>query len=240
MDDVRRSGRLAAYEKLRTERPELFINPPGAAYEILLDLAAQLEVADLGAEAARAGGLPAEFGDIGVLYQDRYVILVRDAVRFPNGERRSYVRICGGTNGIGAAVLPVLEDGSVVLIRHFRHADRRPFWEIPRGFGEPGEDGAATARREVEEELGCTAREIVYLGAFNGDTGLRAGQDELYLARLGHGDFTQELSAEAINEGISEVRAITPDTLRAMLLDGQISDGFLLSAYALASARRLI
>lgn len=170
----RRAHRLAAYEKLLADRPHLFSNPDDAPFRILLDAKSQNDVADASAEMARAQGLPEEFGDIGVIYQDRYVTVVRDAVLFPSGVPGAYVRVCPSSDGVGAAILPVLSDGRIVLVRHFRHADRQWHWEVPRGFGEPGEQGDVTARREAEEELGCPARELIHLGAMEADTGMAA------------------------------------------------------------------
>lgn len=215
---------LGSYAALVAERPELFVNPPGAAYEILLDRREQ-----------EAAG-----GDIGVLYSDPYVILVRDAVRFRNGAVGGYIRVCGAAPGVGAAVLPVLPDGRVVLLRHFRHADRRWYWELPRGFADGDADGAATALRELAEELGHPVVELVRLGAVNTDTGTRVGADEIYLARLGRVTPGDPEPSDARLEGIDEVRTVTAVELAALIAGGEITDGFTLAAYALATARGLL
>ncbi|WP_241846223.1 NUDIX hydrolase [Streptomyces sp. MJM1172] len=233
----RRALRLAAYQKLVEDRPQLFINPDDAPFRILLDPAVQNQVADAAAASACSQGLPEEFGDIGVVYQDRYVTVVRDAVLFPPGVPGAHVRICPTSDGVGAAVLPVLEDQRIVLIRHFRHSDRQWHWEIPRGFGEPGEKGDSTARREVEEELGCSVRELVHLGAMEADSGMAATRTELYLARLDEARFRLTPSGEATSEGISTVRAVDRVTLEEMLLQGHITDSFTLSALAFARVR---
>ncbi|MFJ3792774.1 NUDIX hydrolase [Kitasatospora sp. NPDC090091] len=234
----RRARRLAAYQRLVNDRGHLFKNPEDAPFRILLpdDPAAQNEVADAAAALARVQGLPEEFGDIGIVYQDDYITVVRDAVRFPSGESGAYVRICPTADGGGAAVLPVLEDGRVVLVHHFRHADRQWHWEIPRGFSEPGETGDATARREAEEELRCPVGELLELGAMNADTGIAATRTKLYLARLDENEFRTEPSEGARQEGIGAVRAVSPGELREMLKRGEITDSFTLSAIALATA----
>ncbi len=53
-----------------------------------------------------------------------------------------------------AAILPVFEDGSIVLIHQYRPAIRDFIWEIPSGTMGPGEDPLACARRELREECG--------------------------------------------------------------------------------------
>lgn len=98
------------YEALRAARPELFRNLPDGI-EILTDPAA----------VAAAGG---------VLYRDRYLTLLRDPVRFPDGREGTYIRSIGTTAEPGCVVLPLL-DGEVVLIEHFRHATRSWHWELP-------------------------------------------------------------------------------------------------------------
>ncbi|MEU6345879.1 NUDIX hydrolase [Streptomyces sp. NPDC046977] len=236
----RREARLTAYAALRELRPELFVNPPGAAYEILLDRGDQDRVAREVGELAVAFGFPEECADIGVVYRDPYVCLVRDAVRFRSGRVNTYIRFVSGAEGGGAAVLPVLDDGRIVLLHHFRHADRDWHWEIPRGFGEPGEGGATTARRELLEELGGDITEMVRLGEYSADTGLHSGRDQLYLARLASSSFSGSLGPDAHEEGIDALRALSPDEMRAMLAEGRIHDGFTLAAWSLATARGLL
>lgn len=237
--EARRTARLAAYEKLISDRPRLFDNPPGATCEILFERSDQEYVADLWAELARTYDVPEDYADVGVVYQDPYLTLIKDAVRFPDGRRGAYVRVCSSRTGVGAAVFPVLDDGRVVLIRHFRHSDRRWHWEIPRGFGEPGAGGADTARRELQEELGCRPRELIRLGAMNSDSGVSAGEDQIYFAYLDGATFDDTLSADAIAEGIDEVRPVDPETFRMMLVNGEIADSYTMTAYALATARGL-
>ncbi|GAT66110.1 NUDIX hydrolase [Planomonospora sphaerica] len=233
----RRDARLAAYEKLQAARPHLFANPPGAAFEILFDRADQDFVSEQGAAWARANGLPEEYGDIGVVYQDAYTMMVRDAVRFRTGDRGAYFRVCPAADGVAAAVLPVLDDGRVVLLRHFRHADRRWHWEIPRGFAEGEADGEETARREVGEELGCEVRDLVRLGTMVSDSGMTPGGGDVYLGLIDHREFEAVGDGPGKDEGIDAKKVVGADDLRSMIAAGEIDDSFTLTAYALAVAQ---
>ncbi|MEU9361440.1 NUDIX hydrolase [Streptomyces sp. NPDC048301] len=235
-----RQAGLAAYDALRAARPDLFVNPPGAAYEILLDRADQDRAYESTARRMRERGLPAHYAHIGVVYSDPYFVLVRDAVRFRTGDLGTYIRVVPQGDADGAAVLPVLADGRIVLLRQFRHAARAWHWEIPRGFGDPGEQGVETARRELFEELGMPVEELVHLGPLHGDTGLMAGTDQLYLARLAGTDLDTEPGAGPRAEGIDAYRAVSPDAFRTLLTEHRVSDSFTLAAYALASARGLL
>jgi ADP-ribose pyrophosphatase len=233
----RRSVRLRRYGELREQRPHLFANPPGAAYEILFDRADQEAVADEAAAALRSKGKPEEYGDIGVVYEDPYIILIRDAVRFRTGRRGPYIRILSTETGTNAAVLPVLADGRLLLVSHFRHASRRWHWEIPRGFSEPGADGATTAMQELWEEIGVRVTEVHLLGSFSTD----AEADEIYLAEISAEAVAgPTLPAGAVEEGIDEMRLVTVTELERMIAEGEITDGYVLAAYAFAVARGLL
>ncbi|MYS86269.1 NUDIX hydrolase [Embleya scabrispora] len=243
MDDIRirREAALAAYGELGEERPELFANPPGAAFEIVLDRPTQDAIADEVARHSIAAGLPGSCGDIGVVYRDPYLMVVRDAVRFRSGQLGTYIRLLPDRVAPGAAVLPVLDDGRIVLINHFRHADRSRHWEIPRGFGDPDDaSGEVTAAREIQEELGCSAAELLWLGAINPDSGMSGGQDVIHLARIAAGALPADLPAGGTEEGIDQIRIVTPDEFRTMILKGEITDAYTLAAYAYALARDLL
>ncbi|MFH9860330.1 NUDIX hydrolase [Streptomyces sp. NPDC017202] len=237
---ARRQAALADYEALRERRPELFLNPPGAAFTILLDRAEQDRASDEVSRAAAAAGLPDSVGDIGVVYRDAYFSLVRDAVRFADGRLGTYVRILPASASGGAAVLPLLADGRVVLLRHFRHADRDWHCEIPRGFGDPGEDGSGTAARELQEELGVHIGNLTYLGEMSSDTGLRVGTDHLYLAHIDAAQLADGPARGARAEGIDGYEAVSQGEFRSMVAGRRISDAYTLSAYALAMAQGLL
>lgn len=57
----------------------------------------------------------------------------------------------------GAAVVPLLDDGSVVMIEQYRYPVGGSIYEIPAGRLEPGEDPRECAARELEEEVGYRA-----------------------------------------------------------------------------------
>ncbi|MEU3406997.1 NUDIX hydrolase [Streptomyces sp. NPDC006670] len=191
------------YEALRAERPELFRNEPGGI-EILTD-----------PEAVAAAG--------GVLYQDPYVMLLRDAVRFPDGREGTYIRAIGATAEPGCVVLPLLE-GRVVLIEHFRHAPRAWGWEIPRGFGTQGLEDAANAAKELREEIGAEVLELLPLGVVHPDTGVMGDRVLLYAARI------DGIGALAVGEGIRRTLTVPFEEAEAMVLDGRITDGFTMAA----------
>jgi len=206
---------LAAYGKYRRTHPELFVNPPGAAFEIVFDPDVQ----------RRMGA--------GVRYEDDYYLLLRDAVRFRDESTGAYIRLIPVAGHGGAAVLPLVGE-NVVLLRHQRHATRASHWEIPRGFGSIGEPPDKTARRETTEELGVPDPELVELGGIHPDTGASNVFTKLYLARL------TGLGKIETNEGIDKSSEVPVDQLVSMVLSGEITDSFTLAAILLARLRGLL
>ena len=204
---------IDAYNAFRARNPELFGNPADAAYQIVFKPDLQR---DAGA---------------GVVYQDPYVILLRDAVRFRDGRVGGYVRLVHTAGPAGAALLGLC-GGEIVLLRHFRHATRSWHWEIPRGFADAaGETGETTAAREGEEELGAAPTGLRYLGRVHTDTGITPAAVEIYLAEL------PELCVPEAAEGIDEVRTVTLAEFDDLVLAGEITDSFTLAAVSLARLR---
>ena len=108
--------------------------------------------------------------------------ILRDAVRFPNGELGTYIRIVGAAPP-GAIIFPVYQ-GKVLLIRHFRHATRTLLLEIPRGFGTRGLSSTENACLEVISEIGATISSLTLLGRVYQDTGMLANYNEFFYATI--------------------------------------------------------
>ncbi|MEW6245696.1 MAG: NUDIX hydrolase [Nitrospirota bacterium] len=94
------------------------------------------------------------------VYMGRVVTLNIETVRLPNGVTvdLEIIRHPGA-----AAVVPLKEDGTVVLIRQFRHAAGGFVYEIPAGKLHPAEDPRDCAARELEEEIGYRASSLELL-----------------------------------------------------------------------------
>jgi ADP-ribose pyrophosphatase len=112
-----------------------------------------------------------------------YLDVRRDTVRLPDGSTatRDYIRHVGAV-----AVIPVLDDGAeprVVLVRQHRYPIDRMLLEWPAGRREPGEDSLLTARRELLEETGYTAREWAHAGDIHNAAAYSSELIELWFAR---------------------------------------------------------
>jgi len=94
------------------------------------------------------------------IYKGKVVVLNVDTVILPNGATvdLEVIRHPGA-----AAIVPMKDDGTVILIRQFRHAAGGFIYEIPAGKLDPGEDPRDCATRELEEEIGYRAASLELL-----------------------------------------------------------------------------
>ena len=92
--------------------------------------------------------------EITSLYNGKIFNVALEKVTLPNGvtKDREVVRHPGA-----AAMVPLLDDGNVVLVKQYRHAVNNYLWEIPAGTLEPDEEPMACAERELVEETGYEA-----------------------------------------------------------------------------------
>ncbi|HWQ98117.1 MAG TPA: NUDIX hydrolase [Clostridia bacterium] len=114
------------------------------------------------------------------IYSGKIVHLYRDTVRLPNGRQaiREVMRHAGA-----AAVVPLTDDGNVILVRQYRYPFAQVMLEIPAGKLDAGEDPLECARRELMEETGLDAREFVSLGVYYPSVAVMDEVIHLYLAR---------------------------------------------------------
>lgn len=90
-----------------------------------------------------------------MLYEGKIFGVRRDEVVEPNGVRARREVI---THPGSVVVLPVLNDGSIVMIRQYRHATQQYLWELVAGRIDEGETVKEAAARELLEETGYRAR----------------------------------------------------------------------------------
>lgn len=128
------------------------------------------------------------------IYRGRVVHLTVEDITLPNGHTTSLeiVRHPGA-----AAVAALDDDACVTLIRQYRHAVGGWLWEVPAGKLDPGEEPAACAARELEEEVGLAAGRLEHIGAIVTCPGFCDEVIHLFLAT--------EISAVPVRRGVDEV-----------------------------------
>jgi 8-oxo-dGTP pyrophosphatase MutT (NUDIX family) len=80
-------------------------------------------------------------------------------------------------------VIPVTPAGEVVLVRQYRHGVKELTLEIPGGLVDPDEDPATAALRELQEETGYSAGEVIPLGAVQAQPAIQNNTCHTFLAR---------------------------------------------------------
>ncbi|MCF8567624.1 NUDIX hydrolase [Alicyclobacillus tolerans] len=176
---------------------------------------------------------------VGIVYEDSFIIVLKDKVKFPSDKIGTYIRIVskneldGGVNG--TAVLPVLH-GKISVVEVFRHSLRKWCMEIPRGFRETGYTVEETVRKEVLEELGYTVNRIYHLSDVHPDDGLLTATVGLYLAEL---DKEKKRESED-TEAFGKIHFLSPKLFEKLILTGGIQDSFSISAFYLAKAKGLL
>lgn len=124
-------------------------------------------------------GLTEKFITSKSIFSGKILQLVCDTVQLPNGKQatREVVHHPGAI-----AVVPILEDGCIVLVKQYRYPIGKVLLEIPAGKLEPGENPDECVRRELKEETGYIAGTIKKLTAIYTAPGFSDEVIYLYVA----------------------------------------------------------
>lgn len=167
-----------------------------------------------------------------LVYKGSIVDFYKDTVQVPNGNVVKWDFI--GHKG-AAAVVPVREDGKILMVRQYRNALDRYTLEIPAGGLNGAEEPTlAAAVRELEEETGYVAGQVEWLITVRTTVAFCNEKIDIYLAtKLTPGK--QHLDEDEF----IHVEAYTVDELCAMILDGRIEDSKTISAIMSYKAKYL-
>jgi ADP-ribose pyrophosphatase len=152
------------------------------------------------------------------LLQGGFLEVRRDDVLLPDGKpaTREYIQHPGAV-----AVIPLLDDGRLVMVRQYRYPIGKTIIEFPAGKLDDGEDLLGCARRELQEETGYRAREWAFACEIHNAAAYSSESIWLYFARglvagaqqLDAGEFVEvvtlseaELDALAAGDGLPDVK----------------------------------
>jgi len=150
------------------------------------------------------------------IYKGRVITVNIDTVRLPNDTLvdLEIVRHPGAS-----AIVPIKEDGTVVLVRQFRHAAGGFIYEIPAGKLYPGEDPKLCAARELEEETGYRAEQLSLLSSILTAPGFT---DEIIHIYKATGLIKTEQRLD--QDEVLEVVELPLQEVMTMIQDGRIRD----------------
>ena len=150
----------------------------------------------------------------------------RDVVRLPDGSQgtREYIRHPGAV-----AIVPLFDDGRVLLERQFRYPHGRDFIEVPAGKLEANEPHLDTAKRELLEETGYTAQAWRRIGIIHTAIAYTDEGIEIFLAKK------LSLGERKLDAGeFLEIFTVPFAEAIAMIGDGRITDAKTTTALLLA------
>lgn len=156
-----------------------------------------------------------------LVYEGRIFDVTVDRVRLPHG-READMEIVRHDGSV--VLLPIADDGRVLLVRQYRYAADRFLWELPAGSLEVGEDRDVAAARECQEELGLIANRLERLLTLYPTPGFCTETMTYYRATGLRTPGPNDPEAHQDDDESIEVRAFSVDDIRAMIASGEIAD----------------
>ncbi|MBE6570990.1 MAG: NUDIX hydrolase [Ruminococcaceae bacterium] len=167
--------------------------------------------------------------DSTLIFDGKVVHLYKDKVGLPDGSTsfREYVKHLGAV-----CVIPVTDENEVILVKQYRYAVGEVLTEIPAGkLDFEGEDPLSAAKRELLEETGAIAENIIPLGIYYGSPAIMGEKIHMYLA-TGLSFKEQHLDED---EFLEVTKIPLADAVKSAL-DGTFRDGKTQSAILRAAA----
>lgn len=169
------------------------------------------------------------------IYDSRWCGLRKDWIRLPDGHEQDY-HVFEVDDAV--VVVPVFEGGDIALLWQYRYVHGKTHWEVPAGRIARGETPEVAALRELAEEAGCGARELVRLPGFYPLNGISPHYAHAFVAL----DCVQSGAPRPERSEQIAVRRFSEADVRTILETGAVADGFsalaLLYYFAGAQARR--
>ncbi len=152
------------------------------------------------------------------IFQGRIMHIIRDTVALPDGKEttREVLRHRGA-----ACVIPLTDEGEVLMVRQYRYPIGCVLPEIPAGkLDSAGEDSLSAAKRELREETGARADIWLDLGVFYGAPAYTDEAVHMYAAKNLH------FGAQQLDPGeFLDVCRVPLEELVAQTQNGEITDG---------------
>lgn len=166
-----------------------------------------------------------------ILFTNPWWTYKRDTCELPSGKPGEYHYV--HTNG-SSLVIPVLNDGKILLVKQYRYLVNRESVEFPCGSVKTGSTYDQTAWHELAEETGYSAKHLFLIGEFNPYNGITDEMCHVYLAR-----DLQLVGASPDETEEFELMPLLPEEIHASIKDGTIWDGMTIAAWGIARTRNL-
>ena len=161
-------------------------------------------------------------------YKGRIFDIRVDTIREGDVEYKREIVVHRGS----AVIVPVFDDGTVALVRQYRHAAAKYMLELPAGSLEKGEEARTCALREIEEEIGYKASSVELITEFYVSPGFLTEKMYVFLAT----GLTKTKQNLGIDELI-EVERMTFSKALELIQNGAIDDAKSIIGLTTAAAR---
>jgi len=159
-----------------------------------------------------------------IVYQNNWLKVQEDKTKMPGGKEGIYGFIDGGS---GSLIIALNDKNEIYLIESFRYPTQKWQWELPEGGLNPNSSFLDSAKGELREELGMTAKKWTDIGEFGpSHNGFMKDIQSVFVAE----------DLEAVDqqlgdfESIRSIKAFTLDELLEMINEGSFVDGQSLAA----------
>ena len=166
-----------------------------------------------------------------IVYQNPWTTVREDIAEMPGGKTTLYGVIhCPECVG----VLPFLDDDHVMMVRQYRYVfGENHRWEMPTGGVKTGETPLIAARRELQEEVGQDAEELLHVSTYYTSKSIMHEIAHLYIGRK-----LSALSMPPDETEFLEVAAFPFDEVLQMVTSSEIRDSMTVIAMLLAERLR--
>lgn len=168
------------------------------------------------------------------VYESSWIGMQLVDIRLPDGQVLRDIHLVDYKYA-AAAVVPVADDGKILLIDHYRFQTDTRGWEIPAGKMDEGETPEQAVVRELREETGHRAKSIRYIGRYHPMNGSSNQVFHVFLAR----GVVRVGEIEDTNE-VMGLDWFTPQQMRDLIARNEILDGLSLTALCWAVTQREI
>ena len=167
-----------------------------------------------------------------VLSKNAWWTYRRDTFELPSGVNGEYHYV--HTNG-SSLVVPVMDDGKILMVRQYRYLSDRESIEFPCGSVKEGSTHDQTAWLELTEETGYSAKGLYLAGEFNPYNGVTDEMCKVYIARE-----LQFVGAAPDETEEFELVPMSPSEIGGKVADGTIWDGMTISAWTIVRTKQLL
>jgi ADP-ribose pyrophosphatase len=164
-----------------------------------------------------------------ILHKNPWWTYKLDTFELPSGYKGEYHYV--HTEG-ASMVVPVLDDGKIVLVNQYRYLRDMPSLEFPCGGVKKGHSYEETADHELAEEAGFKARHKELIGEFNPYNGITDEVCRVYVAR----ELKRIDKKPDVTEEFEEMH-LTPREIDQKIEKAEIWDGMTLAAWAIARSK---